>query len=128
MSDSENNSKRPPGTPWPKGQSGNPAGKPKGTKNRATVIQQELTEKLLESPKLQGRARNILNKGLEMAEEGDKQMIKFFLNKWLTDTSMVWGGKEEDSGGSQPAITINVQSKDDGSVTIDGSSGKPEDD
>lgn len=36
-------------TPWPKGVSGNPAGKPKGTRSRATIVRQ-----WLEAPNSEG--------------------------------------------------------------------------
>lgn len=41
--------KKPPGKPFTKGQSGNPAGKPKGTRNRMTALATAVLEKDVEA-------------------------------------------------------------------------------
>ena len=54
------------------GQSGNPAGKPKGTKNRTTVMAQAL---------LEGEAETLVRKLIELAKEGDRQALKVCIDR-----------------------------------------------
>lgn len=113
----EEQEKKAPGKPWQPGQSGNPAGRPKGSKNSATLMQQELTEQLLSNKKLQGRAKKILDQALTMAENGDKQMLKFFLNKWLPDSGIAFG--KDEGGSAQPTININISGTTDGPQDVE---------
>ena len=110
MSDEESQKK---GKPWKPGESGNPKGRPKGSKNTATLLQQQLTEELLQNQNLNKRARKLLNQALTMAENGDKQLLKFFLNKWLPDSGIAFGKDEESS---QPSITINIGATEGGNT------------
>ncbi len=57
-----------------KGQSGNPKGKEKGTKNRATIIAEKLFE---------GELHNICRKLIEEALNGNMQAIKLVLDRVL---------------------------------------------
>ena len=50
------------GKPFKKGQSGNPGGRPKGTRNKTTLAMEEL---------LDGEAEIITRKAIEKAKEGD---------------------------------------------------------
>jgi hypothetical protein len=65
-----------------KGQSGNPAGRPKGSKNQVTLVKLAIEGELREEMK--GEMSAILKKGLEKAKNGDTEMIKYFLDKWIT--------------------------------------------
>lgn len=56
------------------GQSGNPAGKPKGARNRVTLAVQEL---------LEGEAEAITRKAIDAALAGDMTAIKLCLERWL---------------------------------------------
>lgn len=56
-----------------------------------------------------------------MAEEGDKSMIKFFLNKFIPDTSLAFG--KDGEGSSQPVVNITIGNTDE-PVTIDQESSK----
>jgi hypothetical protein len=58
---------RGPGRPFPKGQSGNPAGRPIGARNRAT----QLAEAMLD-----GEAEALTRKLVELALEGGRFMLK----------------------------------------------------
>lgn len=60
-------------TPWQPGQSGNPAGKPKGSKNRSTVIRE-----LLAQPGLDGRNNEyiMMQALLDKAQTGDVPAVK----------------------------------------------------
>lgn len=66
---------------WQKGMSGNPQGKPKGAKNKTTLIKQALEGQLVEQ--LAEDASDILAKAIHMAKQGDAQMIKLVLDKLL---------------------------------------------
>lgn len=57
-----------------KGQSGNPAGKPKGARNRATMAAETL---------LEGEAENLTRKAIEKALEGDTVALKLCLDRIL---------------------------------------------
>src|SRR6202022_4903689 len=50
-----------------KGQSGNPAGRPPGSRNRATIMVQNL---------LEGAAENIAKRAAQLAEEGNVAAIR----------------------------------------------------
>lgn len=54
------------------GQSGNPAGKPKGTRNKASLLIEEL---------LEGEADSIGRKAIEMAKNGDTTAIRLCLER-----------------------------------------------
>ena len=71
--------------PWKPGQSGNPLGKPKGAKNKSTLITQRIQEALLKD--LQGEAESILSVALEKARGGDRVLLKFFLERFLPAAS-----------------------------------------
>ena len=58
--------------PFQKGQSGNPAGRPRGIVNRATVLAQNL---------LSERVEGIARKVIELAEEGDMAAIRVCMER-----------------------------------------------
>src|SRR5207244_4944273 len=58
--------------PFQKGQSGNPAGRPRGIVNRATALAQNL---------LSERAEWIARKVIELAEEGDMAAIRVCMDR-----------------------------------------------
>lgn len=60
-----------------KGETGNPAGRPRGTLNRATVLAQEL---------LAARVENIANKLIELAEGGDMRAIRVCMERLVPAT------------------------------------------
>lgn len=62
---------------FPVGVSGNPKGRPKGSKNQITLLRQSLEIQLREqsNPKM----GEVLEKALELALEGDRSMIKLLL-------------------------------------------------
>lgn len=65
-----------------KGVSGNPAGRPKGSKNAVTLVKLAIEGELREQMKAD--MSDILTKGLKMAKDGNEDMIKYFLDKWIT--------------------------------------------
>jgi hypothetical protein len=60
------------GKPFKPGQSGNPAGKPTGTKNRATVMAQALFD---------GEAETLTRKIIELAKSGDMQALRVCIDR-----------------------------------------------
>jgi Family of unknown function (DUF5681) len=57
------------GRPFEPGQSGNPAGRPKGSRNKATLAVEAL---------LDGEAEEITRKAIELAKKGDLAAIRPF--------------------------------------------------
>jgi Family of unknown function (DUF5681) len=62
--------RRPGGKPFQPGQSGNPAGRPAGSRNRATIVLEALVDK--SGPKL-------IRKAIKMAMEGDASVMRALL-------------------------------------------------
>jgi hypothetical protein len=60
------------GRPFPKGQSGNPAGKRPGTRHRATVLAERLME---------GEAEGVVRKVIEAAKAGDMTAARLILDR-----------------------------------------------
>jgi Family of unknown function (DUF5681) len=74
-------------TKFVKGRSGNPNGRPKGSKNRVTLMKLALELDL--RTRLNRDAQDILAKAVEMAKAGDTAMIKLLVDKMLpTSRSM----------------------------------------
>lgn len=57
-----------------KGVSGNPQGCPSGSRNRSTIMLQKL---------LEGQAEAIINKAIELANDGDSTMIRLCMERLL---------------------------------------------
>ncbi len=70
----ENTAEKQRGRPFPKGQSGNPYGRPKGSRNKATLAVQALFD---------GEAETIGRKAIELAKEGDITAIRLVLERIL---------------------------------------------
>lgn len=68
----DNTAKQQRGRPFKKGESGNPAGRPKGSRNKTTLAIQEL---------LDGEADIITRKAIELAKEGDMTAIKLVIDR-----------------------------------------------
>ncbi len=65
-----------------KGVSGNPLGRPKGSKNKITLLKQSMELQLREEAAPDMSA--VLAKAVELALEGDKTMIKLLLEQHLS--------------------------------------------
>ena len=65
---------RPRGKPWLKGQSGNPAGRRRGSRNKATVMA---------ALYLDGEAEGLVRKAVEMAYEGDPLALRLCLERTI---------------------------------------------
>ena len=96
--------RRKPGSPkFVKGQSGNPAGKPKGTKNKLTLYRESVLMK--QEKKLLQNLPEILDVVIEKAKSGDMVATKLFLDRVLA-AKKVADENAEDKG--QPVININI--------------------
>lgn len=95
------------------GQIANPKGRPKGSKNKLTELKTALETAMVEQ--LQEDVSEILGKAVQMAKKGDKQMIRFVLERFLPKAS---SGEEQDSRGIG-GINIIVQGMPEKSVTIE---------
>ena len=62
------------GRPFPKGRSGNPAGRPPGARNAATVIAEQL---------LDGEAEEIIRRVIKKAKQGDMVALRICLDRIL---------------------------------------------
>ena len=60
------------GTKWKKGQSGNPAGKPPGSRHKVTLAVERL---------LDGEGEELTRKAIELAKEGDLTALKLCLER-----------------------------------------------
>jgi Family of unknown function (DUF5681) len=65
---------RPCGKPWPKGQSGNPAGRRRGSRNKAT---------LMAALYLDGESEGLVRKAVEMAYAGDPLALRLCLERTI---------------------------------------------
>jgi len=85
---------------WKKGQSGNPAGRPKGSKNNITLMRQALEGEL--RLQIGPQMAEIVQKALDMAKEGNEAMIKLLLDKTLPSS------KSDDHVEEQPKVQIMI--------------------
>ena len=72
MSVAENTAGKQRGRPFGTGTSGNPAGRPKGARNRTTIAVEEI---------LDGEAEAITRKAIEMAKAGDTVALRLCLER-----------------------------------------------
>lgn len=72
--EADNSAKNQRGRPFKPGQSGNPKGKPKGTRHKVTM----LAEKLLD-----GECEGLVKKCIQMAMDGDTTAMKLVLDRIL---------------------------------------------
>ncbi len=96
------------------GHSGNPAGKPLGTRNKTTMvkefIEQALTNELAED------AIEIMETAILKAKNGDNAMIKFLLGDILSEVRREAAGNK---GSGAVVVTVNNMTEGPTTVTID---------
>lgn len=95
-----------------KGVSGNPAGRPKGSKNKITLMKLALEGDL--RVQLGKSAREILEIAIKKALEGDAQMIKLLVDK------MIPTSKASEDEPTKEKIQINIGRLQDERPVIDG--------
>ena len=84
-----------------KGVSGNPVGRPKGSKNKITLLKQSLEVQLREQA--EPFMPDVLNKAVELAMEGDRTMLKLLL-----ELHMSKGVADDAKASEKLAIQINT--------------------
>jgi hypothetical protein len=89
-----------------KGVSGNPAGRPKGSKNRITLMKIALEGDL--RTRLGKSAHEILERAIEMAKAGDPAMIKLLVDKMIPTSRSV----DEEPSKERVQIVINRLGKE----------------
>jgi len=65
-----------------KGQSGNPKGRPPGSKNQVSLLKVQIESEL--RAQMKDHMPALLDKAIELALEGDKEMIKMLYGSWVT--------------------------------------------
>ena len=79
---------------WQKGQSGNPDGRPIGSRNEATLVAQTL---------LEGEAEVLTRKAIRLAMSGNPMLLKFFLERLLPPPPR---NKEDDEPDLETVIAL----------------------
>lgn len=92
--------KRPPSRFKP-GQSGNPAGRPKGVRNKITMMKEALEGEL--RAQMGPSMAAVLAKAVEMALDGNEQMIKLLVDKTVPTTK-----SREDEPGQKDKVVIQI--------------------
>lgn len=101
------------GGPWPKGVSGNPLGRPKGSKNQISALKQAMELQLRELAA--GDMMEVMEKCISMAKNGDKQMIRLLLEYHLSKSS----DDDKDRGVEKVEIKIGRFDNDNEKPVID---------
>ena len=83
------------------GKSGNKGGRPKGSKNKITILKQSLELALRQQS--EDAMHEVMDKALELAKEGDKGMIKLLL-----ELHMSKGTTDDAKVSEKVAISINT--------------------
>lgn len=89
------------GGQFPKGVSGNPKGRPKGSKNEITLLRQSLELALRQQASHD--ISEVLGVAIEKAKEGDNQMIKLLLEMHMSKST-------SDDGKAAEKVAIQINS------------------
>ena len=68
--------RKPPASAWRPGQSGNPAGRKLGSRNKATIIAQEMID---------GRGKELVETAITLALEGDASMMRCLISRLVPE-------------------------------------------
>ena len=88
---------------WQPGQSGNPLGRPKGTKNHLVELQRKLEVAVREHVSAE-RVCRIIDKVCQMAEDGNVKAAKLILDKVISNAGN--GGDEVPENGKRVVFVI----------------------
>lgn len=107
---------RKPISKWKPGQSGNPAGRPKGAKNKITYMKLVLEGEL--RTQLQHEMRDILAIAIDRAKSGNDSMLKLLIDKCLPTTK---AGDDDDVAKEKIQINIGrLPDRPNEAITING--------
>lgn len=101
MNTGTNQERNPDGT-FPKGVSGNPAGKPKGTRHMTTKIVEAITA--VSEGSIDSEDREIVKALVRKAKDGDIQAIKIIFN--YVDGMPIQGIEHTGAGGEPLSLTV----------------------
>ena len=104
LTTTENDTRRLPSTAWKPGESGNPAGRPPGTKNKLVTIKRKLEIAVREGMSAD-RLGRILNKVAGMAEQGDLKAARLIFDAFISKAEAGDDEVDKQSGG----ITIRIE-------------------
>lgn len=90
-------------TTFKKGLSGNPMGRPKGSKNKSTALRKQYEAIALES--LSEELPDLLRGAIKMAQNGDSNMMKFIIERFVPKASLE---EDENKSLASSGITINI--------------------
>lgn len=100
MSNAEITAPKQIGRPFVKGQSGNPAGRPKGARNKATIIAEQL---------LDGEAEALFRKAIELAKGGSENLLKACMDRILPVRRPVEESTTLEIEGAANADTLGIR-------------------
>lgn len=104
---------------WKPGQSGNPAGRPKGVKNKITYLKQVLEGEL--RTQLGPHMVEVLMKAIEMAKDGNESMIKLLVDKTVPTTK---AGDEGEATDNRVQIVIGKLPERKEDIVVNSDEGK----
>jgi hypothetical protein len=101
---------------WRKGQSGNPAGRQKGSKNKRTIIVELMEQKLgrkISNPEKLTRHEGVVLKGIQKALAGDTKAMAFILRRYddATDAQTVTRVASEQDEAVYAALVARIKSE-----------------
>lgn len=99
-------------TVWKPGQSGNPLGRPRGSKNKITLLKLSLEESLREDAA--DHMHEVLQTAIRLAKKGHPGMIKLLLELHMSKSG------DTDDRTVDDKITININQMGDQPIVIEG--------
>ena len=97
--------KLPTKTSFKKGVSGNPNGRPKGARTKSVELRKAIEQEAMKE--MSTAMPDLIKKALEMAQDGNENMLRFCIERFVPKAAPSEGGQKGIGG-----IVINVSSMD----------------